>query len=71
MSIRKIYCRVCECFVGTIRDASLMVGLEYICPTCSKSKEYHKEPDTDGYDSIFGHTFDESLEIFTSIFKEK
>ena len=35
MSDRKIYCNKCNCNVGLIRDAQLMVGLQYTCTACS------------------------------------
>ncbi len=35
---RKIYCRDCGTYVGTIRDAKLMKGLSFICPSCDEDK---------------------------------
>lgn len=34
MSEREIRCNRCNCYVGVIRDAKLMVGLAFTCPKC-------------------------------------
>jgi hypothetical protein len=38
MADRNIQCNDCGRHVGIIRDAKLMKGLVFVCPTCIKSK---------------------------------
>lgn len=61
MSDRKIYCCKCKIYVGTIRDASLMVGLKYICTACADpdppKTSYDAEEFTDAFNALFGDIF--------------
>ena len=34
MSDRHIHCSSCSTYLGVIRDARLMKGIKYLCPTC-------------------------------------
>ncbi len=39
MSDKTIHCKICGKYVGVIRDAKLIKGLVFICPTCSSEYE--------------------------------
>lgn len=60
MSDRKIYCCKCNRYVGVIRDASLMVGLQYICSNCTdpvhdeKSSIFSAEDTMEAFNALFG-----------------
>jgi hypothetical protein len=61
---RKIYCSVCDKYVGEIRDATLIKGLKYICSSCDnedvqiKDDFYHSaSPNKSDFTSIFNDIF--------------
>lgn len=61
MSDREISCCKCGKHVGTIRDAKLMKGLKFICPTCDV-RSSSREDDisryaSSGFADIFGDIF--------------
>lgn len=51
--MRTIHCHVCGKYLGEIRDAKVMKGIAYLCPTCQKPKEssYDLPP---GWAEMFG-----------------
>lgn len=64
---RAIFCR-CGVKVGEIRDASLMVGISYLCPKCSEAKpSKEKTSGTSG----FGDPVDELLIGIEELVKNK
>jgi hypothetical protein len=57
MADRIIYCDYCDKRVGLIRDAKLIKGLTYICPTCRlliKSKSRNQIKNKADFVNIFG-----------------
>ncbi|KKN03249.1 hypothetical protein LCGC14_1109610 [marine sediment metagenome] len=38
MSSRQIYCIVCNCYLGEIRDAKLLIGIKHLCPNCDTKR---------------------------------
>lgn len=64
MSDREINCCECGRHVGIIRDAKLMKGLKFICPTCDNHNN-NKEDDIARYAS------GDFADIFGDIFKRK
>ncbi len=38
MSNRKIYCAACNCNLGEIRDAKLLIGIKHLCPNCDTKR---------------------------------
>ena len=68
MADREIKCCRCNKHVGIIRDAKLMVGLKFICPSCDD--EYEKGSLFDDYDGKFSSKDDSFMNIFNDIFKK-
>lgn len=57
MSNRVIHCENCKRYVGEIRDAKLMKGLVFICPTCIitlKKEKDNYNPFGGSFGDIFG-----------------
>lgn len=54
---RVIHCIVCKVYVGTIRDAKLMKGLTFVCPTCAESKIQKNSDITEDYGEAFKQMF--------------
>ena len=61
----KIYCCSCKKYVGEVRDASLMKGIEYLCPTCKEELVPIKEEEID-YD-----IWSDQVDMLTKIFGMK
>jgi hypothetical protein len=58
----KIYCCSCKKYVGEVRDASLMKGIVYLCPTCkeellSKVGKQKEENNYGDFAKVFGDMF--------------
>lgn len=60
-SERRIHCIKCDKYVGTIRDATLMKGIHFLCPTCGEVPK----PDT-GHS--YGDLFDKNA--FNNLFAD-
>lgn len=60
-TIRKIYCNECDKYVGEIRDATLMKGIKYLCPSCCSSNlkedNYSSSMPKSDFNSIFNDIF--------------
>ena len=52
----KIYCCVCNTYVGEVRDANLMKNLAYLCPYCKDIAvgKRNDKNDVDILKEIFG-----------------
>lgn len=60
MSDREISCCKCGRHVGIIRDAKLMKGLKFICPSCcvvDEKGDYFKPTDKSDFNDMFGGLF--------------
>ena len=61
MSDRDIHCYVCNKYVGVIRDAKLMKGLKFVCPSCSEvddiKDDYYSSKVPDAFTDLFGDIF--------------
>jgi DNA-directed RNA polymerase subunit RPC12/RpoP len=70
MAERKIYCKECGRYVGTIKDAKLMKGLGFVCPHCNTKSDTPqsswidnmlKSVDSNGaFGEVFGDLFGKS-----------
>lgn len=66
---RKIYCQFCDCYVGTLRDASLMKGLVYTCVSCQEpADEFISSKDKGESPSFMDNDF---MNIFSDIVSGK
>ena len=56
MPAKRIYCVICNKYLGEIRDATLRKGIVYLCRTCSKnvSKEQDDGGMLDNIRNLFG-----------------
>ena len=62
---RIIHCHICKVYVGTIRDARLMKGLIFTCPTCHETT--HKKDDM--FEDLLGDTTSNTFgDLFGDIF---
>lgn len=66
----KIYCKECSKYVGDIRDASLIKGLIYICPTCNEENNNSFLKD-DIFSKTSNSENNDFSKIFGDIFKNK
>lgn len=67
MAEREIFCKICKCKVGCIRDAKLMIGLIFICPGCDLAEDkgydihhpndFYKTKETEDFMDMFGNIF--------------
>lgn len=69
MADRKIYCNSCSIYVGTIRDASLMKNLKFVCSSCNERQIQRDK--FKGQDTFSSDGSEDFNNIFNNIFNSK